>query len=806
MGEHLPEPAVLSGEVNILEYMTENDYLGRYYREAAGFESLNESVAGLVAQLSNKHPHMHFCEIGAGTGGATKPVLDAIGTSYASYTYTDISSGFFESAQEKFRTHSQKMIFKTLNIEHDPVSQGFEPNNYDCIIAANVLHATKSMDATMRNVRRLLKPGGYLVLFEIIGNKVMRIGTVMGGLPGWWVGRDDGRRWAPTLELDEWDAILKRTGFSGIDTHTPMIDPISLPGSIFCSMACDDRIRTLRDPLANVGTIVPFDNLVLIRGRSAAGHDLTSVLEPFFRNIITAESLDFVPDIPKGSHVVCLEDCAGATFQDITEERWANLKRLLDAPKTVLWVTAGAHNANPYAGMSIGLFRNLYYELIGTLVQVLDCEDDKRVDVRRIAELQLRLAMSARMQDEGDLTEILWTIEPELRLRNGSLEVPRVRPHESQNSRVNSSQRSIFRLVDARTNTLELKTSNGLYQILERHEEVAHVLMDHEAIRVSTSLLVPIQTPAGYAFVHLGVSEQSGRKMLFLSGSLRSRVVLHKTWGVAVDPDVIDQQYMSLVVGDFVNQQLISLIPATGAFLAHECDPGLASLLSKRFSVEGRKVVFTSVKPETTLRTGNWTWLHPQSTSRAISSIIPDNVSAYLDASDSSAASNGVATRIDAIVPKDCRRIRMADLLGDAASRLPREAPSTIAMFLQHASCFASAQLNGIPEGAPMDTMQPRHIVTASPSSVTAPILVDWLGANQVPVLEEPIGSWPGLFRCDRSYWLAGLSGDLGRSMADFMIAHGARYVALSSRNPVADKQWVEWHHSHGKHVSFYQW
>ncbi|KAM0338448.1 hypothetical protein ACHAPU_011325 [Fusarium lateritium] len=126
---------------------------------------------------------MRFLEIGAGTIGATGAVLERIGQAYSSYTYTDISSGFFDRAGAKFQNHGGKMLFNMLDIEKDPVSQGFAEHSYDIILAANVLHAIRSLSKTLQSTRRLLKPGGFLFLMEILGKDVMRIGLVMGGLP-----------------------------------------------------------------------------------------------------------------------------------------------------------------------------------------------------------------------------------------------------------------------------------------------------------------------------------------------------------------------------------------------------------------------------------------------------------------------------------------------------------------------------------------------------------------------------------------------------------------------------------------------
>ena len=101
---------------------------------------------------------------GAGTGGATKSVLESMGDTMSSYTYTDVSVGFFDKAAERFRAYSDRMTFEVLDVEKAPASQGFEAHSYDIVIASNVLHATASLQRTLENTRQLLKPGGSLLL------------------------------------------------------------------------------------------------------------------------------------------------------------------------------------------------------------------------------------------------------------------------------------------------------------------------------------------------------------------------------------------------------------------------------------------------------------------------------------------------------------------------------------------------------------------------------------------------------------------------------------------------------------------
>ena len=109
---------------------------------------------------------------------------------FSSYVFTDISTGFFEKAQTKFKAWGDLISYKSLNIEEDLKAQGFDENEgYDIIVAANVLHATSNMDHTMNQVYKLLNPGGKVVLVEGTTRRRISLELIFGLLPGWWLGK-----------------------------------------------------------------------------------------------------------------------------------------------------------------------------------------------------------------------------------------------------------------------------------------------------------------------------------------------------------------------------------------------------------------------------------------------------------------------------------------------------------------------------------------------------------------------------------------------------------------------------------------
>lgn len=186
MGLALPE--ILRGTVNPLDLMMQDDLLYRSYT-APWFDYHNDQLAAYIRALAYKNPALKILEIGAGTGGTTQVILRQLPVRRGfSFDFTDISSGFFPKAQELFQQWASSINYRKLDIEKDPIDQGFDAGTYDVIIASNVLHATKNIRRTLQNTKTLLKPGGHLMLLEAT-TPAPYTHLVYGCLPGWWLGQ-----------------------------------------------------------------------------------------------------------------------------------------------------------------------------------------------------------------------------------------------------------------------------------------------------------------------------------------------------------------------------------------------------------------------------------------------------------------------------------------------------------------------------------------------------------------------------------------------------------------------------------------
>jgi phospholipid N-methyltransferase len=155
---------IFLGNIEPLQIMREDELLTEYYRAAIGTDKWAPVLARYVQSLAHKRTELKIFEVGAGTGGTTKVILNALGnrdetsSRLHTYTFTDISSGFFEAASEDFNTWESFLEYKIINIEQDVAKQGAQLGVYDMVVANNVLHATSSIEACLQNCKSLLKP------------------------------------------------------------------------------------------------------------------------------------------------------------------------------------------------------------------------------------------------------------------------------------------------------------------------------------------------------------------------------------------------------------------------------------------------------------------------------------------------------------------------------------------------------------------------------------------------------------------------------------------------------------------------
>ena len=174
---------------------------------------LGDAVRALVSALPDGR-RLRVIEVGAGTGSATASVLPELPEGRFDYMYTDISAGFFAEAEARFG--DEAIEYRPLDIEKDPVAQGFDAHSYDLLIASNVLHATRYLEETLAHCRDLLAPSGQLIALENLSG-LGWMDLTFGQLDGWWRFADSYRPHHALAEPSVWRRALGNVGFEEVE-------------------------------------------------------------------------------------------------------------------------------------------------------------------------------------------------------------------------------------------------------------------------------------------------------------------------------------------------------------------------------------------------------------------------------------------------------------------------------------------------------------------------------------------------------------------------------------------------------------
>ncbi|WP_043408200.1 type I polyketide synthase [Archangium violaceum] len=230
-GDRLAE--VLRGAVDPLQLLFpdgDSSAVARLYTESAAAVTMNGALRDLVDAVVRSHPARRLfrvLEIGAGTGGTTAGLLDRFDPETTRYLFTDVSAHLLARAAERFSSH-RFVEYARFDAEVDPGQQGLEAGGFDLVIAANVLHATRRLGETLANARRLLAPGGMLLVLETTRAQAWTDLT-FGLTDGWWRFEADGcRERHPLVDAPTWRRALLDAGFSEARSFAPPDDPAAV--------------------------------------------------------------------------------------------------------------------------------------------------------------------------------------------------------------------------------------------------------------------------------------------------------------------------------------------------------------------------------------------------------------------------------------------------------------------------------------------------------------------------------------------------------------------------------------------------
>ncbi|CAI7624844.1 unnamed protein product [Penicillium glandicola] len=364
---------------NLLKFLTdemdpstffEGEMIEEFYSEQVHDSHGLRQSAKYLDLLSHLNPRMKILEVGAGIGSMTEVMLRPLGNTensnpqYAQWDFTDKPGSSFAGAQDQFHQEAGRMQFKALDIEQDLDKQGFECATYDIVITSMVIHATSNIKAALGNARKLLKPGGKLMLYDMISPAVRSTFT-FGLLESFWLNSVADSGLEPRFGESQWNELLLQTGFSGLDVLLPDSDgTISHEFGLIVSTAAEEPPAV--HPIPEIEIV--YD--VAESGQQELAQFLVKYCQSNKLAPVRSSSVQGAMEYTSESPLlrIFLLELHVPVLSEIQLEQFQQLQSLLSSTPQALWINQGG-----------GILPSQpQFRLVEGLLRVLMTEDSKR--------------------------------------------------------------------------------------------------------------------------------------------------------------------------------------------------------------------------------------------------------------------------------------------------------------------------------------------------------------------------------------------------------------------------------------------
>ncbi|MFG6100380.1 amino acid adenylation domain-containing protein [Leptothoe sp. ISB3NOV94-8A] len=156
---------IITEKIHSAEIYTSDNTQTIYQLMFADCNAISKAVMSAYLNTLEPDRPLRVLEVGAGYGTTAIHLLPLFSPERTTYVFTDISNFFLQRAQECFADYSF-IEYNRFDLEKDPYQQGYAPHSFDIIIAATVLHNTRSIEESLRHIRALLAPNGLLLAIE----------------------------------------------------------------------------------------------------------------------------------------------------------------------------------------------------------------------------------------------------------------------------------------------------------------------------------------------------------------------------------------------------------------------------------------------------------------------------------------------------------------------------------------------------------------------------------------------------------------------------------------------------------------
>ncbi|GFF89731.1 lovastatin nonaketide synthase [Aspergillus udagawae] len=390
------------------------DPVWEHYWDAIRSTPVYGKLASYLELVGYKNPMISILEVEGTFGQSSQGHLERLlnnngqGPICSEYTITHQIASIPEHFAPLLSKWNQRLKVKKLDLNQSPETQDFPKSQYDVIIVPLGLCTVPTKLQALRNIHKLLKERGHLIIVDpIAGHNDLVNSVIFANSPGCW---SEGRF---GYTFGEWNVALSAAGFSEAEDASTSREG---PFMIITRPSQEDSI--------------PKRSVLIISEHDDNGIDMSALqdcLSPVSSDI---EIADFTHAKPEGRVCIVLSGLSRPLMANPTPEELEVLKRILLKASGVLWVTRGAaiSPVTPDGALAIGFIRTSRSESGIERIVTLDLDGQNPLSSYCAAEV-ICTVVRERILAEGDGQS-----DTEYAERNGVLLIPRVVENKAFNS------------------------------------------------------------------------------------------------------------------------------------------------------------------------------------------------------------------------------------------------------------------------------------------------------------------------------------------------------------------------------------
>ncbi|KAK4447802.1 Nonribosomal peptide synthetase 14 [Podospora aff. communis PSN243] len=754
--------------------------------EAHELVAYQQHVSRVVRQIAHKYPRMNVLGLLRPEMGLTEHVLAGLGDSFSSYI---IGAEPEKNLEERVLTRNhhlrKKILIEQVNFDADAFHVT-STGQQDLVLADISLFENRDKGHVLRNLRELMRPGGFLILLEIhptsLKDRIRDFACC---------GKEDDKK--IISEAGIWDQILQDCGFVSSMRNS---DQEVYPGFTLKVRESESVEKQLllhsgRHPAA----VQRLTKKLLIIGGTQlwTSHIAARVQEslaPYCGTVTVIEALDYVEqeELTACSAAILLSDIGEPILSNLTKIGMDNLRSLLRPEMTVLWITQNARFHNPENAASFGFTRTLAAETPGLTLQMLDLDQvDPLPAANAISETFIRLAVRPLVGKSTD-TSMLWIYEPEIHLEDGYRLVPRVVPWKEGIQRANAGRRVVTNTVNTLENRVEIRPThlqNGTFEYRSQVQGIdlhaQETVEKSRVIQVDYSTAEAFSLTAAYPSLHvcLGREVLTGESQVALSTSNASYITRPPRFVEEIPPNATGSPplLLALIVRYIVALAIASRIQSLPVLL-FEPDPIFQECAKDVFIRRGIVFrVFSSDEARCKLTPG-MVFAHSHCSAREMKSWYPPGGSCVFNFLPEASP---VSQALKRTHPKSCEYGQLTSPF-DFSHGYGLESDQFIeSIWTEAVSAAISKCQSWEPKtGVPITTAA---TLLARLEPAQSFDVLDWMADRWVEHIIQPVVG-TALLDPWKTYVLVGITRDFGQSLCTLFIQQGARNIVLASRNP----------------------